>query len=212
MLNPWDHFRAALIVLHIVVLSVACLPPYAPNTKLGVLAPEQAWGLLMADAGLVQSGVEGADQLLAVWKGFATFRDTVVQPFRPYLRVAGIGQGWKMFGNSKNTSARLEIHGLDAGGAWQPLYVEQTTHQWHGRLLNHSRIRSQRSLFANKKFRRRYTDMVHWLAKDGLQDDRWSAIRIRYQGVRIPKIDRLEGALIATKIYWERVIAREDLP
>ena len=116
-----------------------------------------------------------------------------------------------MFGTVKTRSARLEVHAREAGGAWQPLYLEQTQHQWNARLLNHSRMRSQRLLFSQKKFPNRYDDMVRWLARDAIEESDWHAVRVRYQGVRTPPIEALEGTLIDTEIHWETTVLSQDL-
>ena len=212
MPSTWDHIRAALIVGHLVVLTIACLPHYNADTQLGSDAPEQIFGRSLADLGLVDDPQTGADGLVAIWRRTSDARTAVLSPFLPYMKAAGITQQWRMFGRVETRGSRLEVHGRDKTGTWRPLYVEQSPHQWKGSLLNQARIRTYRSLFTKKKIRNRYDEITVWLAREALADPDLEAIRVRQEGVRIPKIARLDGHLQSTGFYWETILTRQDLP
>ena len=163
-MKGWDQIRAALIVLHVVVLTVAAVP-----------------------------GVGGR----------------IVRPIRPYLEATGLRQSWQMFGTVSDHGGILEIDGRTAGGGWAPLFADHTPHQWNALLLNHGRVRAQRSLFAHKRFRRRYREMAAWLGAEALADrPDLSAIRVRFRDVRTPPLGAFEGTRTEAGTFWEEIVER----
>lgn len=219
MPGTWDHVRAALIVAHLGAITVAAVPtPEGSLTESRLRDPQvrdalAPWAELVARLRLADDVDGGYRWLWDAGHRMVQVRRAVMTPISPYLRFTGNAQSWKMFGVAPAQHARLEIHGRAPGGDWEPLYVEHQGPDWGWVLLDHSRVRAMRSMFADGTGRGRYHGFAKAVGRRALADrPDLDTIRVRLQGVVVPPPARLreQGGLTLTKTFWTVEVARAD--
>ncbi len=214
-----DHLRAALVCAHLAAITVAAVPtPEGDLTEANLRNPEvhralAPWARLAVRLGFAEDEAAGRAWLVARGRDMVALRRAVVGPIRPYLRFTGNGQSWRMFGVAPARHGRLQVHGRGPDGTWVALYDERRGSDWGWVLLDHSRIRSLRSSFADRQQRGRYNAFARWLGRRALADHpELVAVRVRYEGYVIPPPDELRryGGLRATRVYWPVEVPRRS--
>lgn len=221
MATPWDHVRAALICAHLAVITLAAFP-----TPAGDLTPQRKrdpevrealapWTGLVIRLGLAQDEESGIDWLFDRGADLIQARRKALGPTVKYLRFTGNGQSWRMFGVAPAKHARLQVHGGFEDGTWEPLYDEHQGPDWAWPVLDHSRVRSLRSSFADHEMRGRYNTFARWLGQRALDEHpQYDVVRVRYQGIVIPPPEKLraQGGLTETKVFWPITVERKEQP
>jgi len=204
--SAWDHARTALIVLHVIAITLMAIPnpggvlTEKNKTSMAVHQTLEPWTKLVQKLGLARNKKDAVDWLWASGKRFNGAHAMVTFAADPYVRSTGQFQQWRMFGSSPNQGGALEIHGVTAGGEYEPLFVSGGP-QWKGAVLNHHRFRKTRSKWSQRRNQRLYDQFAAWLAT---QDHGYPALRVRMQGMRIPSPKRLRNdGVIRTQVYWE---------
>ncbi len=217
MPTPWDHLRAVLIAAHLAAITVAAIPsPQGELSEKRIRDPEvrkalDPWTALVIDLGLAEDEDEAVRWLFDLGHTLVKVRKTALGPSSTYLRYTGNAQSWRMFGVAPTKQALLEVHGRRADGTWEPLYVEHTEHNWGWLLLDHSRIRAFRSSFATRDMRGRYTMFARGVCRIALDEfPEYTAVRMQYQGIRIPAPDRLAAdGFKRTGVFWPIQVERD---
>jgi len=141
----WPQARAALIVVHIVGITLSSLPNPA-------LAPRSAWQdstvqaeLARWSARLNRAGLETTPETLehTVWEWLQKYdrvRGPVLAPFEKYHALCGTHQSWAMFAAPHLEPQRLflEIH---EDNQWRRIY-RAGNGGWQAGMLDNYRIRS----------------------------------------------------------------------
>lgn len=213
------HLRAIIILLHVFAINIIAFPtPRGALSKKHVQKADiqesmKLWHNLLLYKALTGRSVEQfSGDLVATGRWLVKTQKNLSEPFIPYYRYAGTRQSWQMFGYVQHTAGVLNIS-LKEDDEWKPLYVDlDENYQWQGTLLKQERVRASRSLFAQRRFKKRYDLFVEWMAQAAFTDfPNATEVRVFYQQRTIPKPDKLrtKGPKIG-EIYWERTIERDQ--
>ena len=101
-----------------------------------------AWAeILGVDTAVLQ------DHAFAAAKALQSTHDTLLVPFRPYLKASGSVQSWKMFVAAHRYPTRLQIQVREAKGDWKTVFYERDpVANWHADQFANERMRA--SVFA----------------------------------------------------------------
>lgn len=140
----WPQVRACLVAVHLVAITLSALPSpegglnrknWADDT---VQAEFSAW----AD----RFGMEPKAFEDALWEFANAYNrgyKRLLTPVKPYERLVGSEQSWKMFIAPHRFPTRLDIDGRAENGEWSVLYAESSpTAVWRKDLLRLERLRS----------------------------------------------------------------------
>lgn len=220
MAPAWKHVRAALIAVHLAVITVAAFPtPAGYLTEKNKTVPEvkaslEAWGAIAIDLGIAEDQPAFVDLVWRAGQGLVDARAAVIDPFESYFWLTGTRQSWRMFGSVDRRVGRFEVHLLE-NGEWRPLYIDLTEHDWSAALLEQERVRALRKLFAIGGGKRSYKHFVRFLADRAEADfPEAEALRVRFQGLDIPAPDVVlaQGGLTETKIRLEETVTFREAP
>ena len=213
------HIRAILILLHIFAINIIAFPtPRGALSKKHVQKADiqesmKLWHNLLFYKALTDRSVEQfSEDLVATGRWLVKSQKELSEPFVPYYRYAGTRQSWQMFGYVQHTAGVLNIM-LNENDEWRPLYVDlDAEYQWKSTLLNQERVRASRSLFAQKRFKKRYELFSQWMAQAALEEfPNATEVRVFYQQRTIPKPDTLrkKGPKMGDH-FWELIIERDQ--
>ena len=188
-----DHLRAIFVLFHLAAIGSLCIPaPVGGLTKTSYdnrsvqkTFAEYAAMLRGLGVDIDREGLQ--DRAWAGGRWLLDVRAAAVEPFRPYHRVTGTQQGWRMFGYVNRIPARIEVHlQVEPGGAWRPLYVARSNeHVWRRRQLDQERFRALLNAASHHRSKKRYLRAVSWFAARAAEDFP-SAHAIRVQMVELP--------------------------
>lgn len=140
----WPQLRAALVAFHLVAITLSALP--SPEGGLNrstwsdptVQAEFAAWS---ARLGMDEAVFE--ERLWEFGNAYGDAYKKLLTPVRPYEKLVGSEQSWKMFIAPHRFPTRLEIAGRPDGGEWTVLFSESSpTYTWREDLLRLERLRS----------------------------------------------------------------------
>ena len=122
------RLRAWIIAAAILLYGFAALPlPH--SVRASNLDGATGWEEIERWVGIFESlGIEVThrglrDRVLSIGQATATFRRTVLRPFRPWLRTTGTGQSWALFAHPDTHPRRLVVSGTTGeDGSWQLLF------------------------------------------------------------------------------------------
>ena len=191
-LSPRDHLRAALVLVHLVLILLLALPAPAVRPKdledpkvqrwfEARAAQLQGWGVATDAPTLTGHAV--------AWGGaWLSARGQAMPMARTYASWSGTGQSWGMFGSVPTTSAVffVEVH-RDAG--WSRIY-ESRAHDmaWNRRWFDHERVRTFENQFTRKRNRKAYDRLATWLGPRVLRDHAdLQGARMGMERVHIPE-------------------------
>lgn len=217
------HLITAFVLAHAAIITAQALPlPHKVLSDAAVARPETARDLKLWAAPLVRLGLVARGDEVATFQrwnnAIARTRSRVLKPLQVYAHYTGTYQSWRMFPTVRTRGARLQIHlQRTPGGAWEPLYVEHTSHRWQARLLNQERVRALRSSFSKRNglHRDRYRRFVSWLADRAAEDyPDAHQLRVRYEKVLLlpPAKIRAAGGLPTDGTFWEELRPLAERP
>ncbi|MDP2304407.1 MAG: hypothetical protein Q8P18_00095 [Pseudomonadota bacterium] len=140
----WPQVRAGLVALHLIAITLSALPSpegglnrknWADDT---VQAEFKAWA--------ERFGMEKGEFEESLWEFANAYNDgyrKLLTPVRPYEKLVGSEQSWKMFIAPHRFPTRLEIGAREKDGEWAVLYTESSpTDTWRRDVLRLERLRS----------------------------------------------------------------------
>lgn len=208
-----DHLRAALIALHLCVITVAAVPTPAGYLKerwmrdAHVVESVDRWARVPRALGMDVETPVLVDRLFAAGRLVVAVHDGLVGPFEPYFRYCGTAQSWRMFGGVGVDTGRLEVHGRRPGGGWEPLYVERGPGRWRASFFEQERIRAFRSHFALRQSRSGYDRFADWVAARAREDHpELELVRVRYTALVLadPQVVIATRGLPSRGTFWTR--------
>jgi hypothetical protein len=122
----WEPIRAALLAVVLLVHGLAASPmPRSVkrsqfDTPIGKEEMDR-WVGILGTIGVPISREKLSDDVYAVGSFFAGLRGALLDPFKPWFRVTGTGQGWGLFTYPDSFPHQLvvEVH----TGAWRTVYA-----------------------------------------------------------------------------------------
>ncbi len=187
------HARAVLVAVHVLAVTAMALPAPGGAMKRSAWADPTVQAELGAWAGRLQGlglDLTREDLEARLWDlavGVTRVRRAGLAPFRPYYRLCGTAQSWRMFVAPHRFPARLQVD-IDRGKGWETVYVSRSaTYTWRARQLDHDRLRAVTFRYAWHAYRGAYVGMADWLA-EAARDDFPEArrLRVRYLKQRTP--------------------------
>ncbi|MEM1022078.1 MAG: hypothetical protein AAGD10_20495 [Myxococcota bacterium] len=131
-----------------------------------------AWGKSLSFLGLEASADEMDAFLWPLAQGTGKVVRILRAPFKPFMRVTGFFQSWRMFSTPNTSTVAWVVVELDRGdGAFEPIYESRSsTYDWRSFQLSHDRMRK----FISKAVRGYETaDFVRlgrWFAQEAAHD------------------------------------------
>lgn len=173
-LRPWDHARAALILVALVVNGVAAspLPKSVKRSQFDTpIAKEELarWVGILGTVGIDITHAELADRSYAIGKGFADVRKVLMGPFGGWFRVTGTGQGWGLFTYPDSYPHQLVIE-VKERGKWRTVYAGlDDDAAWRRATLAYRRVRGVYD-GNTRKPGASYDNFVKWIGAEALAD------------------------------------------
>jgi hypothetical protein len=200
----WPHARAALVALHLVVVTLMALP--APGGGMNRAAWDDptvqgefsAWTGRLERLGVHMTVDEFEDHLWRFAVPFMSAREKVLAPFMPYYRYCGTWQSWRMFVAPQRYPARLYVE-VQREGVWTPIYVERSReYTWRAWQLDHDRVRSAVFRYSWKTYRKHWLGFSEWVLTKAAEDHPDAqAVRTRYFRYQtLSPEDAREGTLV----------------
>lgn len=187
-MSAWPQVRAALIALHLVAITLMALP--APVGGMNRKAWAEPTVQAELDAWAARLGVDRdtfEDQLWDVASAVMTVRTAALKPFRPYYRLCGTHQSWRMFVAPHVYPSRLQVR-VRTGKDWQTVYeVRSAEHAWHREQLDTDRMRSAVFRYGWTTYEPTYRQFAKWLADQALADfPDADEVQVRFVKARTP--------------------------
>ncbi len=210
-LRVWDHVRALLVGVHLVLITVMALPNPSRVSEKDLKDPALQevfadWRGVLDGVGVQLSVDETNDLAIRFANQYMDARAVVLKPFRPYFRYTGASQSWQMFGYLNRSPARLSIEVFTPGESWTTLYLARDpTYDWRRTLFDSERMRGMMSRYSWKEKKRSYTTFVNWLAcAVAREHPDATSIRVSMKQVQIPRPDvfRQTGTMPTKQTYW----------
>ena len=189
------RLRGALIGIVVLVygFTAAPLPRHVSRSlfKNPVAREELSrWSEVAAGAGVEVTPRELAELAYDVGRAVARFRTAVVDPFRPWYRYTGTGQGWGLFAYPDSHPFRLVIEGRATGGPWRALFLPwgESEGVW-GAQLRYRRLRAVYDTLAHRKdpgeMMERFADAA--AAAAFARDPSLETVRVRFERLHSPR-------------------------
>lgn len=207
----WPDLRAlslVFVLLHGLTVLVLSVPPPPPGLRGDKPDPQteralSAWVGVAAGLGLPREAVDSAmRQALPAW---SRLLGAVQAPLRPYARLVGANQSWRMFGVVSDKVATVEID-VALEGQLLPLYrVPSPEHRWQATLLRQERVRALFNQFERRRSRKRWDSLVERLSERYRGEGGQGELIFRMRAFTIPPPAALAetGQLEPGKAYWE---------
>ncbi|MEM6927049.1 MAG: hypothetical protein AAF602_08985 [Myxococcota bacterium] len=200
---------ALFVVFHIVAVAVLAIPTPGHDAYDATRYPRVVKTLdTLEAAGVPRTWSEWA--VNDAWPMLRRGIHTLEAPFRPYARLVGARQSWRMFASVKRAMGRIEVDVHDADG-WRPWFrMISPQHDGGETLLRHERIRTLVNRFAIRGGRGAFRRLVPVLADvaraEGVEGDR---LRVRMRWMVFPPAAELRrtGALEERGVYWTEEVA-----
>ncbi len=194
-LRPWDHLRAALIVVHVLAVVGMSLPSPEGLTEDQLTrgaggAQVKRWAKALGHVGM--SGEATMALILDGGRALEWAEDRAERIFAPYARYAGVKQSWRMFSSSGARGSRIEMW-LREGGTWRPLYVTLDPEaRWRADLWEDGRVRGAIKTLAAERFERWWTALARSAARRAAADfPDAEAFRLQRVPLRFPTPEQL---------------------
>ncbi len=142
----WPAARAALITLALLIHGIHAAPvPHVvtrDDLKNPVSAEEvERWAERLTTLGYAISAEELGERVMAITGIIGGAHRELREPFRPFLRFTGTGQGWALFANPDTHPGRLSIR-IERDGKLQDLYLQLDPElDWWRAKLAYRRVR-----------------------------------------------------------------------
>ena len=191
--TPWDHARAALLVFHLVVITIAAAPVpvgeltderFADARVRRDLAP---WTRLIQNVGLADSEDDAMAWVWAQGRRLESVYRVASAPGRRYLGPIGSRQSWRMFSSPKDRFGRFEVLGRTEDGGWTRLYLERGEPDYDPWLMEHARVRSLRIAFVYGRYPKDFRRFATWWGRRILAEQPdLVEVRVQMRKVQIP--------------------------
>ncbi len=162
--------RAIFVALHLVAVTAMALPSVGGGMNRAawknptVHDEFRLWTERLNGVGIPWTQSELEDGLWELAVGYERGRDTVLRPFRPYYRMFGTWQSWRMFVAPHRYPGRLEIE-VDRGDGWEHVYVARSgEHAWMRSWLDHDRTRGAVFRYSWKHYRNPRRQFADWVS------------------------------------------------
>ena len=197
-----DHLRAIFVLFHLAAIGSLCIP--APVGGLSQSSYDNRsvqktfaeYAAMLRGLGVEIDRESLQDRAWAAGRWLLDVRAAAVAPFRPYHRVTGTQQGWRMFGYVNRIPARIEVHLQDQpGGPWRPIYIARShNHAWRRRQLDQERFRALLNPASHRRSKKRYLQAVSWFADRAAADfPHAHAARVQMVELPVPPADELRS-------------------
>ena len=191
------HLRGVLIGLHVLAVVMLSSP------DLGGGMNRKAWDAPMVEAefaawakrfDMTTDALQ--DRAWTVAVGWVELRETLLTPFQPYSRYAGVRQRWRMFAAPHRVPTRLLI-AVEIDGAWRPIYEARSSElTWRGDTLDRERMRVPINLAAWKHNRGLYKKLIAWIADRAAEDfPEATRVRVSYLRHKTPTAEQLRAGV-----------------
>lgn len=189
----WPQLRALLILAHLLAITLMALPaPVGGMNRSAWSDPTvqseiRAWSERLDRLGLEQEPEELEESLWQLARRAMRLRSTILRPLRPYYRLCGTTQSWRMFVAPHRFPARLQIRVEEAEG-WRVIYEARSPiHTWNRRQLDNDRMRAALFRYGWRHYRRTWRQFATWLGEAALEDHPEARrVELRYLGYRSP--------------------------
>jgi hypothetical protein len=220
MARVGPQLRAALVLFHLTVITGVALPSPGPGANRTtwrdptVQAEFRAWNERLTSLGFASTSEGLQQRVFGVARDYSALRRRLIEPLLPWLRLTGTGQSWRMFVAPHRNPARLQID-LEQGGVWTPLYRARSgEHAWRAIVFDHDRMRSATFRYAWPPYRKRYAQLVRWIAARVREDfPEATRVRVSYEKYATPSPqDAREGRVPEGRTILARVVSLEPRP
>lgn len=209
------HLRTLLVLFHLVAITAMALPgPTSFTRKLfeGRAAQEEltSWVSRLDGIGIHLTVGQFTDLVWEVGSRMATFRIAAQEPFLPYARWCGTGQGWRMFAFINRVPSRLEID-VEEGGLWRPLYRPRSpTLRWEVGRLEQERMRGLMTSYSWRTKATTWPKFAAWVSREALLDfPEATRVRVQLRRVTSPSPEQvLAGEIPEGKPEQVRLFSR----
>ncbi len=192
--TSWRRYLVyGFVTLHVVAISLMAFPAPAgvmdKEDWSNPLAQEEfaAWSARLHGLGLDIGPGDLERWLWDAAERYMDVREKALAPFRPYYKLCGTGQGWRMFVGPNLFPTRLSIEVHEAG-RWHPVYMERDPeHTWLGARLDHEHWRTAIFTMAFFQHYKELGQFAHWVARRAARDfPRADEVRVRLYKSRTP--------------------------
>jgi hypothetical protein len=165
--SGWADVRAALVALHVVVVTLSAIP--SPEGGMD----RKAWAepAVQAELGVWADrlGMERAaftERLWGVASQYQDALDVLLAPVRVYERATGTSQNWKMFVAPHRYPSRLRIEARAEDTPWERIYEARSDDAvWRRDVLDNERLRASVFRWSWPGYRRTYRQGCESLAR-----------------------------------------------
>lgn len=208
------QLRAVLVVCHVAVITGVALPAPGPGVNRKnwrdptVQAEFRAWSARLGALGIETTPESLQDRVFELARGYGAARRRALDPLRPWLRLTGTFQSWRMFVAPHRNPARLQID-VELDAAWTPIYrARSREHAWRARVFDHDRMRSATFRYAWLSYRPKYQRLVGWIAaRVGEDFPEATRVRVSYEKYATPSPqDVRAGREVVGDTILERVV------
>lgn len=146
--TPWAWVRAAVLFVFVAINVYQAIPVPRMKAGWGDKATSQRGVAPYVDA-LATVGVSVTREQLAgtvedVARGYARYRERIIDPMRPFWKITVSHQGWGLFTYPDTTPHRLEVAFERDDGSWEPAYHpgDWWNARWRHDFLRFRRVRA----------------------------------------------------------------------
>lgn len=216
-----DHLRGAFVLFHVAAVTLLAVPSPGEVTRKELRKPSlvetmEAGAQVLGALGQPTSVEALSESVYQRAKSLQSARRTLLSPLRPYERIAGVEQGWTMFGIANLHPGRLEVYVRGAVGGqtsappsadgWRLVYRSRDPElDWRAGQLDEERIRTLVNNFSWRRGHSGWGPWVDWLAGAAAADfPEATALKAQMVSMRIPPPAELRatGALREDAVYW----------
>ena len=187
------HARGVLVAVHLFAVTFMALPSASGGMNRRawsdptVQGEFTAWSARLRSYGVDVTAPELEDTMWSFATSYEGLRDLVLTPLRPYFRLTGTSQSWKMFVAPHRYPSRMEID-VDRGAGFEQVYVERSSeHDWMRTWFDHDRMRSAVFRYGWPHYRSSRTAFVDWVATRAMKDFPGATrVRVSFVSYRTP--------------------------
>jgi len=198
----WKHVRGVLVALHLFVVTFMALPSASGGMNRRAWADPTvqtefaAWSARLRSYGVDVTPPELEETMWSFATSYEGVRNAVLKPFRPYLRITGTSQSWKMFVAPHRFPSRMEID-IDRGAGFETVFVERSgTYDWMRTWFDHDRMRSVVFRYGWPHYGAARKEFANWVAERAAQDFPGATrVRVSFLSYRTPSPDEVRAGI-----------------
>lgn len=218
MRRVWPHVRVLLVALHVVAIVVMAMPNPGPGLDRSAWKNPTVQDELTAWAERLSTlGLDVTPKSLEAWAWSAAetitaVRETLVAPFEPYRKYAGVRQPWNMFVAPHRHPAKLTVD-VQVDDEWRPVYrARSEEYDYRSRFFDHDRVRAMLFRYGWPAYKHSFADFARWLAKRLAEDfPEASKARIAFERYKTASPDEVKRG-VETKTTRDRPLVFDLAP